>query len=170
MTPNFTIGSIIGLPGVVLLTDTSTDPDVLVTSRRVFLITDAQTYLVPSGTTTNYTIWDIANATAQIDALDKDYGLSVVVEWLDVSNAVLYAKTIIANFDNYNSAFEYSLVYAESNGSASLNSPNRLTSRMQLRLAIDGGNIAINKGSNITMAQASDDRGTFLSENINLFY
>ncbi len=169
-TPIFSIGSIIGLPSVVLLTDSSVGSDILITSRRVFLITDAQTYLVPSGTTTNYTEWAIANASVQIDALDKDYSLQLTVQWLDVDNTVLYEKTEDANLENYNATFEYSLVSQEANGQASLNSPNWLTSRMKLRLSLDDAYNAVYLASSLTSGQNANDRGTYLRENINLFY
>ena len=168
--PNFTIGNILGLPAVVLLTDTSTGSDVLITGRTVFLITNNQVYLVPAGTSTNYTAWVIANATAQISALDKDYALQVTVNWINSIGATIYTKTILANFNNYSSAFEYSLVFDEANGLASLNSPKWLQSRMKLRLAIDDSSNAITKGSNIAMAQSADDRGTYLTKNKNTFY
>lgn len=170
LVPNFTIGNILGLPAVVLLTDTSTGSDVLVTSRNVFLITNNQAYLVPAGTSTNYIVWAIANATTQINALDKDYALQVTVNWVNSIGATLYTKTILVNINNYSSAFEYSLVFDEANGLASLNSHKWLSSRMKLRLAIDDSGNAILKGNNITIAQSADDRGTWLIKNKNTFY
>ena len=170
LVPNFTIGSILGLPSAILLTDTSTGSDAAIASRNVFLITNNQVYLVPSGTTTNYTVWAIVNATSQISALDKDYALQVTVNWVNSSGVTLYTKTILTNFNNYNSAFEYSLVFDESSGLASLNSANWLSSRMALRLAIDDSNNAITLGGNIAIAQSADDRGTWLRKNKNTFY
>ena len=170
LVPNFTIGNILGLPAAILLTDTSTGSDAAVVSRNVFLITNNQAYLVATGTTTNYTVWLLANATIQINALDKDYALQVTVNWVNSAGSTLYTKTILSNFNNYSSAFEYSLVFDEAAGLASLNSANWLSSRMKLRLAIDDANNAITKGGNITIAQSADDRGTWLSKNKNTFY
>ncbi len=168
--PAISIGQTIGLPSTVNLTDASTGSDGNIVSRQAFLITDAQTYLVPSGTTTDYTPWLLANLSIAIDALDKDYSLTVLVRWIDVNGATLYELPQIANFEMYNAEFEYSLLQQEANGLASLNSPNWLISRMKLRLSLDDSYNAVYFASSITNGQMANDRGTYLRENLNLFY
>ena len=80
LTPLFTSSQTVGLPNIITITDTSTGSDVLVTQRRVYLIKQDGTYLVPVGTTTDYIVWDYADVSIDIDALDKDYCLNVKVD------------------------------------------------------------------------------------------
>ena len=122
LTPSFSIYQTLGFPGTVNLQDTSTGTDVAVISRQVFLITSQATYLVPTGTTTNYIAWILSNASISINALTKDYSLQIVVNWLNVGGAVLYTASQVVNFEMYNADFEYSLIYDEASGLASLNS------------------------------------------------
>ena len=168
--PNFSISQITGQPSILTLADTSTGSDVAIVSRNVYLQTASGTYLVPTGTTTSYIVWAIANSTISINALDKDYSLNITVNWNDVLGAVLYTKTILSNFSMYNSDFEYSLISTEANGQASLNSINWLASRMRLRLSLDDAYNAVVEAGSITNGQAANDRGTYLRENLNLFY
>ncbi len=150
--------------------DTSTGSDVAVTQRRIYFIKNNGTYLVPTGTPTDYVVWAYASSTKSVDILDKDYGLNIRVDWLNVSDAVLYTKTILYNFSMYNNDFNYSLVYDEANGLASLNSANWLMGRMKLYVALNDATTSVESMSDITNAQEADDRGTYLRENTNLFY
>ena len=170
LTPSFSIYQTLGFPGTVNLQDTSTGTDVAVISRQVFLITSQATYLVPTGTTTNYIAWILSNASISINALTKDYSLQIVVNWLNVGGAVLYTASQVANFDMYNADFQYSLIYDEASGLASLNSTNWLMSRIKLMIALDDSNNAVTRASNIAAWQAVNERATFLRENKNLFY
>lgn len=170
LTPNFTTSQTIGLPNIIDLEDTSTGSDVAVTQRRIYFTKNDGTYIVPSGVTTDYVAWAYASSTKSVDLLDKDYGLNITVQWLNVSDTVLYTKTILYNFAMYNNDFNYSLVYDEANGLASLNSVNWLMGRMKLYLALNDATTSVASMSDITNAQAADDRGTYLRENQNQFY
>lgn len=167
---NFSVSQTIGVPESFTLTDTSTGSNVLITQRRVYLQKSDGTYLVPSGTTTDYIEWDWVDSTILLDVLDKDYALSILVQWLNVSDAVLYAKTTLSGFSMYNNDFNYSLVYDEANGLASLNSQNWLFGRMKLYVALNDATTSVVSMNSITNGQAADDRGTYLRLNPNLFY
>lgn len=170
LTASFSISQTLGSPSIIDLADTSTGDDAAVVARRVYLTKSSGTTLVPSGTTTTYIDWDYDDATIALDVLDKDYGVSVRVDWINVGGTVLYTSTVLTTFTMYNSDFEYSLISQEANGDASINNTNWLYGRMKLRLALDDADNAITAASSITNSQAANDRGTFLRENINLFY
>lgn len=167
---NFTIAQTLGNPGIINLTDTSTGVDATIISRKVYLITNASTYLVPTGTSTSFITWAIGSTSIAIDALKKDMSLNIKVDWNDVSGTTLYTKTILSNFQMYNSNFNYQLVNDEANGLASLNSANWLTSRMKLYVSLRDANVAVTDMSSITNGQSANDRGTFLRLNLNNFY
>ena len=94
---NFSAAQTPGVPGTILLTDTSTGTDVAVTQRRVYIQTAAGDYLVEEATTTEYTPWPDFPSTTTLtltDILSKDFGCRVVVQWLNealcfVSSSVL---------------------------------------------------------------------------------
>ncbi len=167
---NFTIAQTLGNPGIINLTDTSTGVDATIIGRKVYLITNASTYLVPTGTSTSFIIWAIGSTLISIDALKKDMSLNIRVDWNDVSGTTLYTKTILSNFQMYNSNFNYQLVNDEANGLASLNSANWLTSRMKLYVSLRDANVSVTDMSSITNGQSANDRGTFLRLNLNNFY
>ena len=170
LTPSFSISQTLGLPGQFTLTDTSTGSDAAIEERRVFITKSDGTYWVPTGTTTDYIVWPYADASIDIATLDKDYAFSINVIWINDAGTPLYTSTQLTVFTMYNSDFEYSLISQEANGDASINNTNWLAGRMKLRLAIDDAANAISAASSIKNSQAANDRGTYLSENINLFY
>ncbi len=166
----FSISQTLGSPSIIDLTDTSVGSDAAIVERRVYLTKSSGSTLVPTGTTTTYIVWDYDDASIAIDALDKDYGISVRVDWINISGTVLYTATVLTTFTMYNAEFEYSLISQEANGDASITNTNWLSGRMKLRLALDDAANAISAASSITNSQAANDRGTYLRENLNLFY
>src|SRR3990172_265316 len=98
LTPNFTASQNSGTPSVITLTDSSTGSDVAITQRRAYLLQANGEDLGPTGTSTYYIQWAYANSSIDIDVLSVDTALSITVQWLNVSNTVLYTKTIAFNF------------------------------------------------------------------------
>jgi len=170
LTPNFTCSQIIGAPSEIVFEDTSTGTDALVTGRRIYLQTNLGTYIVPSGTATSYIEWLLATNPYTVDVLTTDYALTVLVQWIDVTDVVLYEKTLVYVLQRFNIEFNYSLTYSEANGNASLNSANWLKGRMQLLLSIEDADSAIAQASSITDSQAAIDRGTYIRLNPNVLY
>src|SRR4051812_32015248 len=96
LTPNFVASQAGGTPQNLTLTDSSTGSDGAITQRRIYLVQADGTYLTPSGSTTDYIAWAYANASITIsDILSNDIALSILVQWLSVTNVVLYDKTIL---------------------------------------------------------------------------
>jgi len=166
----FTASQTIGLPSIVTLTDAHVGTDVLVTQRRAFLQTAAQTYLVPSGTTTDYVQWALADTSISIDALPQDYALNITVQWLNVTNDVLYTKTILYDFTMYSETFYYGLTQQQTSSPNIVNDQNYYNNKMILRCSIDEANQAVTYGSDIFSSQSALDRAAFLIANENNFF
>lgn len=168
LTPNFTVSQSSGTPNIITASDTSTGSDVAITQRRIFLLKADGTYLVPTGTTTNYIQWAWANSTIALNVLTKDTALAITVQWLDINNTVLYTKTISFGFTAYNETFYYSLTQGEVPiVTPTMINTNYYQNKMQLRVFIDSGNQAISFASDIYSAQVAYDNATYLVTNAN---
>ncbi len=165
LTPLFTISQSAALPAVLNITDTSTGSDAAITKRKVILQTAFGTSLVPYGTTTDYIIWALAATSISYNVLDKDYVLSISVQWLDVSDNVLYSKVNVYSFTAY-AALQldlYSQLQTASNIPA-----NFYNTFFKLNLEVDNANNAVLYASDITKGQAALNRSALLiQKNIN---
>jgi hypothetical protein len=173
LTPNFTTSQQAGLPSNVIITDASTGSDVAIVSRRVFLVNYAGEYLVADGTTTNYTVWPLAQSSISIDCLSQDTAVQITVNWVDAGGVTLYTKTSLAGFTLFNMTFYYSLTQ----GQAAISQPSYIlqdttyfSNKSKLRCLIDSGNQSITLGYDITSAQICYDLATAMVSNQNLFF
>lgn len=164
LTPNFSVSQPTGEPSVVTLEDTSTGSDGAISQRRAYLRTSAGVFLVEEGVATEYTPWSYANPTIDIDALDKDYGLYITVEWLDVSNTVLYSKSTLVGLTSFNEDFDYQLTQLLSGNPLLWNDADFWQNKSNLRTEIDSGDQAISRAADIFGAQQCYDRATRLRE------
>jgi len=169
--PLFGASQSAGTPSSLTFTDVSTGTDAAITQRRILLLQSDGTYLVPSGTSTNYISWALAtNPLIIADLLDTDYSLSIVVQWLDVNNAVLYTKTVLYDFPTYENYFLYNLTTAQASNPALLNNQNFYLSKVTLRCHVDDAVQAVTLGNDIYSAQASNNRGMFLVNHPKTFF
>ena len=171
--PNFTTSQQAGLPSNVIITDASTGSDGAIVSRRVFLVNYAGEYLVASGTTTNYTVWPLAQSSISIDCLDQDTAVQITVNYVDAGGVTLYTKTSLAGFTLYNLTFYYSLTQ----GQAAISQPSYILqdttyfqNKSKLRVLIDSGNNAVTLGYDITSAQICYDLATNMVTNQNFLF
>jgi hypothetical protein len=173
LTPNFSTSQPPGTPSNVVVTDTSTGSDVAIASRRVYLVNYAGEYVVPSGTTTNYVVWPLAQSSISINCLTQDSALSITVDWVDISGVTLYTKTILAGFILYNMTFYYSLTQGEaavSNPSYILQDNGYFQNKNKLKTFVDSGNNAVTLGYDITSAQLSYNLATYMVTNQNIYF
>jgi hypothetical protein len=173
LTPNFSTSQQAGLPSDVIITDTSTGSDVAIVERRVYLVNYAGEYVVADGTTTDYTVWPLAQSSISIDCLTADTALTVTVNWVDVSGVTLYTKTVLAGFTLYNETFYYSLTQGQaavSNPSYILQDTTYFQNKSKLRSLIDSGDQAVTLGYDITSAQTCYDLATFMVTNQNNYF
>lgn len=162
LSPNFSASQSYSSPSVINLLDTSTGSDVTIVSRRVSLLTASGTYLVPTGnSSTQYITWLLANTSISIDALGtKDWALSVKVDWLDVSSAVVETKTIVLGFTVFNENFDFTLSQMLSGNSPLMNDNGFFEKKSLLRTYIDSGNQAVAIASDYLTAQICYDEAT----------
>ena len=143
------------------LTDTSVGTDVNIVSRRVYLQLYDGTYLVPTGTTTDYINWPIVNLagdTLSLAVLNQDYGINIRVEWLSNTPTVLYSKSALYGFSGYSEQFLYQLTTNQAASYPSIiQDTNYYANKMLLRELVDSGNNAINTGGDINAAQQCYD-------------
>jgi hypothetical protein len=169
-SPNFSTSQVLGLPNQIVFTDTSTGSDSNIASRRVYMQTAANIYLVEKGTTTNYEVWSLLDTTVTYDVLSKDYALYVTVEWLDASNIVLYNKQFLLGYTLYNESFDYHLTQVLSGNPLLINDNNFFENKSQLRVSIDSGNQALTFATDIFAGQQCYDRATNLRLNSPYFF
>ena len=160
LTPNFTASQNSGTPSVITLTDSSTGSDVAITQRRAYLLQANGEYLVPTGTSTYYIQWAYANSSIDIDVLSVDTALSITVQWLNVSNTVLYTKTIAFNFTAYNETFYYGLTQDLVANPSLYAAKEWYYNKMLLRVYIDSADQAISFASDIFSAQECNSLAT----------
>lgn len=167
LTVSFTAESVSGSPSDILFTDTSTGTDVAVTSRRIYVSDKDGDFLVEDGTSTEYEVWAIPLATdITLDLLASDMAVRITVQWLDVSNVVLYDYTIDAiGFTEYNEDFDYELTQRMSANPLLINDNNFWGNKSKLRSLIDAGNNAITNASDISNAQLCYDVATGMQDN-----
>lgn len=113
LTPSIAVSQSALTPQNVTITDDSTGSDAAITSRRVYIQTADGDYLVESGTTTDYEVWAYADASITLDVLTEDQCVEIIVQWLNVSNAVLYTYTNQYALSEYNKQFLVALVAAQ---------------------------------------------------------
>lgn len=154
----------------IRITDVSTGADASITQRRVYLQQADGSYLVPTGTTTDYIYWNYLDASIDIDVLNTDYALLILVQWLNVGNTVLYSKSDLYGFTWYNENFLYSLTQYQQNNPDVLQDTNYFNNKSKTRVLIDSGDQAIVWGNDITNAQENYDAASYFRLNENLFF
>lgn len=159
-----------GTPSVVTATDTSTGSDAAIASRKITLTTYNGTTLVPAGTTTTFVAWPLLTNPLSIDALDKDYALSIRVDWLDAGGTVLYTKTQLYQFSMYNEEFYYSLTSRQSSVPSIIMDNVYYMNKLKLRVNLDSAQQAVFYGEDISSAQYCLDAATELRLNQNKYF
>lgn len=178
LSVDFSAAQTPGIPGDILLTDTSTGTDVAVTQRRVYIQTAAGDYLVEEGTTTEYTPWPDFPSTTELtltdildsSVVDKDVACRVVIQWLNVGNTVLYDKTLYYGFTCYNEDFDYQLTQTVAGNPLLISDNNFWGNKSLLRGYIDSGDNAVIRNSDIAAAQQCYDMATALRINSQYFF
>lgn len=170
LSPNFTASQNSGTPNLIFLTDTSTGSDGTITKRRIYLLQSNGTYLVPTGTATNYIEWALVDVTTSLNVLIQDTALSITVQWLTASNVVVANKTTSFAFTAYNETFYYGLTESQVANANLTASTNWYQTKMILRVELDSAYQAISFASDIFSAQAALNRATFISTNQSYFF
>lgn len=170
ISPSFTASQNSGTPNLIFLTDTSTGSDVTITKRRIYLLQSNGTYLVPTGTTTDYIDWALVDTTTSLNVLIQDTALSITVQWLTAGNVEVASVTTSFAFTAYNETFYYGLTESQVANANLTASTNWYQTKMILRVELDSAYQAISFASDIFSAQAALNRATFISTNQSYFF
>lgn len=160
--PLFSAASVSGEPENILFTDLSTGTDAAIVSRRLYVSNSVDTFLVETGTSTEYEVWALPLATTiTLDLLEEDTATKIVCQWLNISNAVLYDYTISAEgFTEYNENFLYSQSQMLTYNPLLINDNNFWNNFSKMRTSIDAGNKAITRSADLYSAQQCYDVAT----------
>lgn len=157
LTPAFTCSQSVD-PNSFTLNDTSSGSDGAITQRRIYLTTYDNTTLVPSGTTTTYVNFPLIDGNSiLLDVLNVDYALAITLQWLNVSNAVLYTLTQYFDFTANSEQFLFNLSTMQSSQPTIVNDRNYLQNKFNLRLFVDSANQAISLGNDVYKSQLELD-------------
>lgn len=170
LVPNFTATQYVSSPELIVFTDTSSGEDATVASRRAYMRKSDGTFLVTTGTTTDYMLWPLANTTISYDVLDKDYALTITIEWLNTVNTVLYSKTVDYCFSTYSKVYDTKLSKAQVSSPSLLDRDNWLSTKFALTTYIRAADDAISLGAGITIAQLSLNKAKFIIDNPKLVF
>lgn len=158
--PLFTVAQPLGSPSEITLTDSSTGSDGAITQRRVYFQKWNGEYLVEEGTSTEYEAWALADTSDTFDVLPASEALKITVQWLDVSNAVLYDKVGYYGLTEDAEEFDYGLTQNVASNPLLINDNNFWRNKLKLRILIESGNNAITNVSDIYSAQQCYDMAT----------
>jgi len=173
LVPDFYITQTPGSPGSILIVDSSTGVDALVTSRRCYIQKSNGDYLVESGSTNEYiTFSNFPSETSLLveNLLDYDLAVRCVIQWLDVSNTVLYDKTWYYGFTCYNEDFDYQLTQTVAGNPLLISDNNFWGNKSTLQGYIDSGDKAIRRNSDTAAAQQCYDLATNMRTNSQYFF
>ena len=173
LTVGFSTSQTPGVPEDITFTDSTTGVDAAVVSRRIYIQDSSGNFYVEDGTTTDYEVWGSFPATTTIDLTDilpEDIGARVTVQWLNVSNTVLYDLTSYIGFNCFNEDFDYSLTQNLAANPLLINDNNFRNNKSRLRNDIDSGDKAISRASDIYNCQQAYDRATELRVNSQYYF
>lgn len=164
LSVSFTALSVAGEPENILFTDTSTGTDAAVTQRRIYFRDYLGDFVVEDGNDEEYSEWPIPLAdTVTLDLLPFDMSGSITVQWLNVSDVVLYDYTIDAiGFTEYNENFDYQTTQLLASNPKLADDNNFWGNKVKLRTFIDSGNQALTNASDIYDAQLCYNEATKL--------
>jgi len=164
LTVNFTSSENLSANQYVSFTDTSTGSDGSIVTRRIYILQADGTYLVPSGTLTDYILWDYADTSITLDLLTKSTSASVKVEWWD-SVAKVYELTQAMEWDLYDYVFLFGLLQTQTSQPLIISDANYYNNIMAMIVNLFQSENAITKMDDIFSSQGALDRNQWLINN-----
>lgn len=161
--PAFTIGITIN-PAQIVITDTSTGSDVAITGRKILLYTVTNALLA----TLDFPL--SAGSSITVSPLTQDVALNVVVNWINVGNAILYTSSQIYPFTGYSESYYYGLTQSEATNPGIVQSQTYLEKKSQLRTYIDDATQSISIGNDLGNSEAAILRAQYIIANANLWF
>lgn len=107
LDPNFSVSQSLGQPNIITLTDTSVGSYGAVVGRKITITKTDGSYLL------NNSSWALSEPSIDEDVMNRDYALSVTVDWVNVGGTVLYTKNYKIAFLAYTTNFLNELTQSE---------------------------------------------------------
>lgn len=169
IVPSFSIGSVnTGAtidPTAIILTDTSTGSDGAIASRQILLYNVQNALIVPA------IPWAYPTPNPfTINPLTTDVALSITINWLNSSGAVLYTASQISAFTGYGENFNYGLIQTETSSPGILQDVNYQNYVNTLNNYLTNAVKAISIGQSVGNAQAMILKENYLVANSDLYY
>lgn len=168
--PSISVSQLAATPNIVSVTDDSTGSDMAIVSRQIYVQTAAGTYLVPSGTTTDYTAWALVLTTIPLNILTEDQCVNIVVNWLDVNGATLYTYENQYPLAEYNKQFLVALVSAQGLTPGIVQDVSYSGAMATFWVNINAGINQVNFAADIQGGQACFSRATYMRINQQIFF
>lgn len=141
-------------PSIISVEDTSTGSDVAITDRKIYVyqannnLQGASPYDFPLSAGTSITI----------NPLDKDYAITVVVNWTDVGGTVLYTANAIGAFVQYALLFLQQLTQTQESNPQIINDQNFMGNKFLVFTEVQSALNAITNGQSVQSAQQAITR------------
>lgn len=169
IVPSISVSQSAITPQNVTVTDTSSGSYGTITQRRIFVSNANGEYLTGNGVL-NYTEWPIANIAITLSILEVDTAANVLVQWLDVSNAVI--NEINANYplSEFGKQFFFYLIQLQGLTPGVYQDSNYSGNLAIFWSNIVGGDNAVTFGNDLSGAQNCYNRETFMQQNESKFF
>ena len=164
MAASFSVSQSGATPTSVTVTDTSTGLSGTITKRRIFISNAYGEYLTGNGTV-NYDDWILANSSITLDILTESTAALILVEWLDVSDAVVDEVEDTYPLSQISKQFFYSLLQAQGLTPGIYQDTNYSGNLALLWSNIIGGDNAIEYGGDLAASQNCYNRCTEMQNN-----
>lgn len=169
-TPSFTTAQDLSNPNLITFTDSSTGVDATITTRYIFVQLADGTYLVPAGTTTNYIVWDYANANKVVDLLSKSQAVTVTVNWYaNVNNAPVYTIVQNTEWGLFDYLYLFEMLQTQTSNPSIINSSDFYDNTLKMIVNLFQAENSITKMSDVYSSQAAFDRNLYLMRFQNQF-
>jgi hypothetical protein len=170
-SPSFTVSQDLSNPGAVTLTDDSSGSDAEITQRRVYFTDESGNYIVPSGTSTDYVLWPLATNPITINSLlQVDTSVNILVEWLNVSNAVLYDDNNDFCLRAYNKQQFVYLIQQQALNPGIVQDGNYYSNLCQYWINIQGANTMVVDAEDLSGSQNCLNRATEMLQNESKYF
>lgn len=169
-SPAFTVSQSAATPNIIVLQDTSTGVDASITQRRIYITDNEGAYIVPSGTSTDYIVWPLATNPISLNVLTQDTAANIFVEWLDVSNTVLYDDDNDYPLIEYGKQFYFYLIQQLALNPSTYQDSNYASNLALFWTYIIGAINAINIGSSLSASQALMNKETDMQNNQSKYF
>lgn len=170
-SPAFTVSQSAATPANVTLTDTSTGSDVSITQRRVYITDNNGNYLVPSGTSTDYIQWAYATNPLLIeDLLTQDQAVTILVQWLDSGDNVLYSASNYYCLREFNKQNFISIIQAQALSPGIVQDTTYFGNLCEYWINITGANVLVEDAGDLSGSQNCLNRATNIANNDTYFF